>query len=37
MPEIDRWLDGLRAHPAFSRTCYHGSVLTEKYPGLKVY
>jgi glutathione S-transferase len=37
MPEIDRWLDGLRAHPAFSKTYYHGSLLTEKYPGLKVY
>jgi len=37
MPEIDRWLDGLRAHPAYSKTYYHGSLLTEKYPGLKVY
>ena len=37
MPEIDRWLDGLRAHPAYSKTYYHGSLLTQKYPGLKVY
>lgn len=37
MPEIDRWLDGLRSHPAFSQTYYHGSLLTQKYPGLKVY
>lgn len=37
LPEIDRWLDGLRAHPAFSKTYYHGSLLTQKYPGLKVY
>jgi glutathione S-transferase len=37
MPEIDRWLDGLRARAAFSKTFYFGSLVTEKYPGLKVY
>jgi glutathione S-transferase len=34
-PEISRWLDALRARPAFSKTYYFGSLLTEKYPGLK--
>jgi glutathione S-transferase len=37
LPEIDRWLDGLRARAAFSKTFYFGSLVTEKYPGLKVY
>lgn len=36
-PEIDRWLDALRARPAFSKAYYFGSLLTEKYPGLKTY
>ena len=35
LPEIDRWLAALRARPAFSRTYYFGSLLTEKCPGLK--
>lgn len=33
-PEIGRWLDAIRATDAFSRTFYHGSLLTEKYPHL---
>jgi glutathione S-transferase len=35
LPEIDRWLAGLRARPAFSKAYYFGSLLTEKYPDLK--
>jgi len=35
MPAIQRWLDGIRAHPAFAESYYHGSLLTEKYPELK--
>jgi glutathione S-transferase len=35
LPEIDRWLAGLRARPAFSTTYYFGSLLSEKYPDLK--
>jgi glutathione S-transferase len=35
MPEVDRWLGALRARPAFSKTYYFGSLLTEKYPDLK--
>jgi glutathione S-transferase len=34
-PEIDRWLAALRARPAFPKTYYFGSLLTEKYPDLK--
>ena len=33
-PAIARWLDNLRAHPAYAPTYYHGSLLTEKYPHL---
>jgi len=33
--EIGRWLDAVRARPAFSKTYYFGSLLTEKYPDLK--
>src|SRR3984893_6677506 len=36
MPEVDRWLAALRALPAFSKTYYFGSLLTEKYPDLKI-
>jgi glutathione S-transferase len=36
MPEVDRWLAALRARPAFSKTYYFGSLLTEKYPDLKI-
>jgi glutathione S-transferase len=35
LPEIARWLAALRARPAFSKSYYFGSLLTEKYPGLK--
>jgi glutathione S-transferase len=34
LPDIDRWLAAFRARPAFSKTYYFGSLLTEKYPGL---
>lgn len=33
-PAIPRWLDRIRAHPAFRPTYYFGSLLTEKYPHL---
>ncbi|WP_159588704.1 glutathione S-transferase family protein [Chelativorans xinjiangense] len=33
-PSIQRWLDAIRAHPAFHPTFYHGALLTEKYPHL---
>jgi hypothetical protein len=32
---IARWLDAIRAHPAFKPTYYFGSLLTEKFPHLK--
>lgn len=35
LPEIDQWLAAFRARPAFSKTYYFGSLLTEKYPDLK--
>jgi glutathione S-transferase len=35
LPEIGRWLDALRSRPAFTKTYYPGSLLTEKYPHLK--
>ncbi len=34
-PRIARWLDAIRAHPAFKPTYYFGSLLTEKFPHLK--
>jgi glutathione S-transferase len=34
-PRIARWLDTIRAHPAFKPTYYFGSLLTEKFPHLK--
>lgn len=34
-PSIARWLDGIKAHPAYATTYYFGSLLTEKYPNLK--
>jgi len=33
-PAISRWLDLIRAHPAFKPTYYFGALLTEKYPHL---
>ena len=35
-PAVARWLDAIRAHPAFMPTYYFGSLLTEKYPHLAV-
>src|SRR5882757_8418597 len=35
-PEVDQWLAAFRARPSFSKTYYFGSLLTEKYPDLKV-
>jgi len=37
LPEIDVWLAAFRARPAFSKTYYFGSLLTEKYPDLKTF
>lgn len=34
-PEIARWLDAIRAHPAFRPTYYFGALLTEKHPHLR--
>jgi glutathione S-transferase len=34
-PRIARWLETIRAHPAFKPTYYFGSLLTEKFPHLK--
>ena len=34
-PAIGRWLEGIRAHPAYERTYYHGTLLTQKYPHLR--
>jgi glutathione S-transferase len=34
-PAVARWLDHIRAHPAFSVTYYFGSLLTERFPHLK--
>ena len=32
---VARWLEAIRADPAFSPTYYPGSLLTEKYPHLR--
>jgi len=34
-PRIARWLDAIRAHPAFKPFFYIGSALTERFPHLK--
>jgi glutathione S-transferase len=34
-PSVARWLDAIRAHPAFPVTYYYGSLLTEHFPHLK--
>ena len=34
-PAIARWLDNIRAHPAYAKTYYHGTHLTELYPHLQ--
>ncbi|SMY07687.1 glutathione S-transferase family protein [Flavimaricola marinus] len=33
-PQIGKWLDNIRATPAFKPAYYHGALLTEKYPHL---
>src|SRR5229473_4865611 len=35
-PEVDTWLAAFRARPAYSKTFYFGSLLTEKYRDLKI-
>ena len=34
-PAIARWLENIRAHPAYAKTYYHGTHLTELYPHLR--
>lgn len=34
-PSVGRWLDQIRAHPAYPVTYYFGSLLTERFPHLK--
>ena len=34
-PAVARWLEAIRADPAFRPTYYRGSLLTEKYPHLR--
>jgi glutathione S-transferase len=34
-PSIARWLDEIRAHPAYAKTYYKGTHLTELYPHLR--
>jgi len=33
-PAVAKWLENIKAHPAFKPTYYYGSLLTEKYPHL---
>ena len=35
LPRIVTWFDNIRAHPAFTPTFYHGSLLSERFPLLK--
>ena len=35
LPRVQRWYDGIRAHPAFAPTYYPGSLLTERFPHLR--
>ena len=35
LPRVQRWYDGIRAHPAFRSTYYPGSLLTERFPHLR--
>jgi glutathione S-transferase len=35
LPRVARWYDSIRAHPAFTPTYYHGSLLTERFPHLR--
>jgi glutathione S-transferase len=34
-PAVGVWLEAIQAHPAYARTYYFGSLLTEKYPHLR--
>ncbi len=34
-PAVGTWLDKIEAHPAYAKTYYFGSLLTEKYPHLR--
>ena len=34
-PAVGQWLAAVEAHPAYAKTYYYGSLLTEKYPHLK--
>src|SRR4029077_17509090 len=34
-PAVGTWLAAIQAHPAYARTYYFGSLLTEKYPHLQ--
>ena len=34
-PAVGTWLDAIQARPAYARTYYFGSLLTEKYPHLR--
>ena len=34
LPKVAKWLEKIQEHAAFSKTFYHGSLLTEKYPHL---
>jgi glutathione S-transferase len=36
MPEVEEWLAAFRERPSFRRTFYFGSLLSEKYPDLKL-
>jgi glutathione S-transferase len=36
LPEIDRWLAAFRQRPSYAKAFYFGSLLTEKYPDLKI-
>ncbi len=35
LPRIVTWFDNIRAHPAFTPTYYHGSLLSERFPHLR--
>ena len=34
-PAVGTWLEAIQAHPAYAKTYYFGSLLTEKYPHLQ--
>jgi glutathione S-transferase len=34
-PAVGTWLEAIQAHPAYGKTYYFGSLLTEKYPHLR--